>query len=157
MLAIPPALVLALPAIRIERGKAKRSVSIGCRLITHLEEGNQVKKEKKKEEFDVQEALAVTPKFGQQLIREAVYQTHEKSRLESIEEVKAIITRVQMLDHILARAKAQLEICRDQLAAINAGKFTIRDFPAREIVFHEARLNVPLDSLFPFANKVRMQ
>lgn len=80
-------------------------------------------------------------KMGKQIINAAIekHKTQQSDRV--VEQVKFVMERVSVLDRIAQKTERRLQLCHDQLDAIESGKFTIDTYTAA-IKYDDANLNI---------------
>lgn len=101
--------------------------------------------EKVGKEFNLMQALEVTQKLGQDLLREALTQRAQAQKGQVIMEVNTIMARLEVMQRLEEKTQKRLQWCKDQLQAINDGEFTISERTGR-IRFNNEQLNVTWDS-----------
>lgn len=90
-------------------------------------------------------ALEINSTLGKELIKGAIGKYQEEKKKEVIAEVENILERIQVMERIQRNTELRLILLRDQMGAINDGKFTLRDatyWSVSRIKFDEERLNI---------------
>lgn len=73
------------------------------------------------------DGLVPSAQIGKQLIREAFADVQDRQKKLVVKEVSDIMERINLMERIASKTERRLKLCRDQMAAINAGKFKISE------------------------------
>lgn len=83
-------------------------------------------------------------KMGSTIIAAAIKKVNDQQSDKVVGQVQTIMERINILTLENNKITKQLELCRDQVRAIEEGSFTITEWNA-QIHYNEMRLNIPWD------------
>ena len=69
--------------------------------------------------------LAPSAQIGQHLIKEAFKEAEEKQRKQVVKQVSDIMERLSLMRAVQKKTERRMQLCEDQLEALNAGEFQI--------------------------------
>lgn len=90
-------------------------------------------------------ALTLSKNMGKELISEALKEYKEKKVKQVVAQVSILMERVDHMQQIIEKATKRLELTQKQLAAINAGEFTVKE-KTGELKYNDPELMVTWDS-----------
>lgn len=89
-------------------------------------------------------ALFNPKKMGSAIISAAIQKVNDQKSDKVVTQVQTIMERMQVLSLEENKITKQLQLCKDQVRAIESGDFTITEWNS-QIHYNEERLNIPWD------------
>lgn len=84
--------------------------------------------------------IQISKKMGEDLIRQALNKRLEAKKAQVVGEVNTFMERLEVMTRLQDKTDRRVQFLKDQLAAINLGKFTTHEHTGR-IVFDDDELN----------------
>jgi len=90
------------------------------------------------------EAIELPAGSGADLVKEALAGYQGERRAQVLAQVRVLIDRAALVERIIRKSLKQRELCKAQLAAIDAGEFIVSEQTLR-IIFNNEILNISWD------------
>ena len=90
--------------------------------------------------------LAISPKkIGKQIVAAAIEKHKTQQSDKVVNQIGTILERMNVLTLLQQKTDRQMQLCRNQMDAIQAGEFIIDQYTA-SIKFNDKDLNIPWDA-----------